>query len=42
MFDPLKKEGEQFDKVDYTFINEGDFEENVRIYVDYLKSKLGL
>src|SRR3989344_222266 len=40
MYLSFKRHWEPFEKVDYHFVNEGDFERNTRRYVAFLKTKL--
>ncbi len=40
MYLSTKKYFEPFDHVDYTFVNEGNYEENVEKYVKFLKERL--
>ena len=42
MYLSFKKEWEPFEKVDYHFVNEGDFERNMQKYVQFLKKRLNL
>ena len=42
MYLSFKKQWEPFEKVDYHFVNEGDFEENMLKYVEFLKKRLNL
>ena len=42
MYLSFKRHWEPFEKVDYHFVNEGDFERNTRRYVAFLKKKLSL
>lgn len=42
MYLSFKKQWEPFEKVDYLFINEGDFEGNMRKYIQFLKNKIQL
>ena len=41
MYLSFKKQWEPFEHVDYTFVNEGNFEENVEKYAEFLKERLG-
>lgn len=40
MYQSFKKQWEPFDHVDYTFVNQGNPEENIEKYVTFLKNKL--
>lgn len=40
MYLSFKKQWESFEKVDYEFVNEGDFDENMNQLVNFLKDKL--
>ncbi len=42
MYLSFKKQWEPFEKVDYHFVNEGDFKENLGKYLTFLKEKLDL
>ena len=42
MYLSFKKQWEPFEKVDYHFINRGDFEKNMQGYIKFLKKKLNL
>lgn len=36
----FKKMFEAFDQIDYTFVNQGNFEENMQQYTEFLKTRL--
>ena len=38
----FKKQWEPFEKVDYHFINEGDFEKNIQTYIKFIKEKINI
>ena len=42
MYLSFKKQWEPFEKVDYHFVNEGDFEKNIQTYIKFLKDKINL